>query len=1201
EYTVAQGHETADLDYTGTSALSLNGGTIRDAAENDAVLTLPAPGGPGSLGDNKDIAVDGIVPVISETAPPGISEQSDTRVSYTLSESVASGTITWTRTGGSEDASSPHAQGLAGSELNAGAHTDITLANDPALVDGAMYTVAFDAADAGGNNAATVENVSVAYDFTAPAVSAYDPANGETGVDPTQDLALTFDENVFAAAGNVVIKETGGDATVETIAITAPEVSIVDNVVTVNPQNDLGFNTGYYVFLDAGCLADAAGNPYAGIQEKTTWAFTTMLEPEDYAYWTEGAVIDINTTPSGADVPAGVTVENFPVLVRLEGVTFPDNARAGGADIRFCKLDLTPLPYEIEHWDDQEKKAEIWVKLDAVEGNTEAEIKMIWGKPDAESRSDPSAVFSNGFAGVWHLDEDGTAVRADASASGSDLTPVNYDGDENVAGIINGADHGDGGEYLVNGTSPALQITGSITLSTWIYGYDANNKMMAKHDWDGGARRGYSLHFHATTGQVLAELSPDGTNPYYCSSANNCQAGMWNHVVFTWDAAGGKWYMSVNGVWTDEGSYTLGINNTSADFALMTNFHDGQPANTISAPLDECRVSNVHRDRYWVKLCYENQKQDQTLVTVEPTGTPPMPDEFTFYLGAPGAGGMRMEPTETEGAWTTDRTVSGDPFTMNGNGYFRGLGAEPPYGSTEYNWALFDMDEALGRAGLEGSVVTAQLLGAGGHQDGSGSVNLTIRTSAAQAKPSYSDWKNKANGVTERWYCLWSQTGKPVDIDLTGVRWLWLGTESDSYDENDDAVWADIRVTGTVQYYDNWTYFKDLYIDTRPEGADVSGGAADFPLLVHLYEDNFPFDQAQAGGGDLLFTDVLDGDLPYEIVSWDEVNKSAQVWVKVPYVAGNTRNTITMRWGNPDAAAASNPAAVFGPSNGYAGAWHFENSLDDATGVNHGVNSGTTDAQGRIGRGRRFDLDQMIQIPDHSSLDVTTATFCAWIIPHTPPSDWTSGQPRIWDRVYNQAFSVALNSADYTGTSGHSQSEPGFRVTGGIADAFSSPSAYTYGFWHLIAVTFENGTARFYINGEFDREVTGLGSLGTNNEPAYIGNRPDLARDYDGDMDEIRLSSVARDANWIKLVYENQRMDQNLVSFEQETQVALNRDSDGDGVQDIIEVTVGGPNDVTDPTKYPSVAIPDVAYILDGTKDQIVIYDFSVILADYTA
>ena len=60
DYTVQIGDASPDLDYVGTNALSLNGGTIKDAAGNNATLALPAPGAPGSLGANKNIVVNGI-------------------------------------------------------------------------------------------------------------------------------------------------------------------------------------------------------------------------------------------------------------------------------------------------------------------------------------------------------------------------------------------------------------------------------------------------------------------------------------------------------------------------------------------------------------------------------------------------------------------------------------------------------------------------------------------------------------------------------------------------------------------------------------------------------------------------------------------------------------------------------------------------------------------------------------------------------------------------------------------------------------------------------------------------------------------------------------------------------------------------------------------------------------------------------------
>jgi len=56
-YTVVLGDASTDLDYTGTGSLALNGGTIRDAALNAAILLLPDPSAANSLGGNKALVI----------------------------------------------------------------------------------------------------------------------------------------------------------------------------------------------------------------------------------------------------------------------------------------------------------------------------------------------------------------------------------------------------------------------------------------------------------------------------------------------------------------------------------------------------------------------------------------------------------------------------------------------------------------------------------------------------------------------------------------------------------------------------------------------------------------------------------------------------------------------------------------------------------------------------------------------------------------------------------------------------------------------------------------------------------------------------------------------------------------------------------------------------------------------------------------
>ncbi|XGC79866.1 hypothetical protein ACES2L_11050 [Bdellovibrio bacteriovorus] len=89
-YTVQAGDAATDLDYVATTSLSLAGGTIKDANNYDAVLTLPAPGNLNSLAGQKNIAVveaGNFVTTLTDY-PTGTSSDS------TLYVGVTGGTVT---------------------------------------------------------------------------------------------------------------------------------------------------------------------------------------------------------------------------------------------------------------------------------------------------------------------------------------------------------------------------------------------------------------------------------------------------------------------------------------------------------------------------------------------------------------------------------------------------------------------------------------------------------------------------------------------------------------------------------------------------------------------------------------------------------------------------------------------------------------------------------------------------------------------------------------------------------------------------------------------------------------------------------------------------------------------------------------------------------------------------------------------------
>jgi len=70
-YIVQEGDVSPDLEYVSTSALSLNGGSIKDVLDRDSEISLPEPGAAKSLSANKDLYVDGIIPSIGDVRDGG--------------------------------------------------------------------------------------------------------------------------------------------------------------------------------------------------------------------------------------------------------------------------------------------------------------------------------------------------------------------------------------------------------------------------------------------------------------------------------------------------------------------------------------------------------------------------------------------------------------------------------------------------------------------------------------------------------------------------------------------------------------------------------------------------------------------------------------------------------------------------------------------------------------------------------------------------------------------------------------------------------------------------------------------------------------------------------------------------------------------------------------------------------------------------
>jgi hypothetical protein len=263
-YTIGLGGTSSDLDYGSTSALALNSGTIKDAALNVATLTLASPGAANSLGANKALVVDTTVPVISSVSPSASSFIKVADVGYTLSEVIASGSVTYTRTSGSADSGSPHTQSLSGVELNTGARLLCALNSPPTLINGTVYTVAFNATDAAGNTATQVSVTGVTFDTTVPTVTGVTSTTVDGTYKQGDVIAITvaFSEVVNVTGTPQLTLETGtNDAVVDYSSGTGTNTLTFSYTIgSGETSSDLDYGSTSALVLNSGTIKDAALN-----------------------------------------------------------------------------------------------------------------------------------------------------------------------------------------------------------------------------------------------------------------------------------------------------------------------------------------------------------------------------------------------------------------------------------------------------------------------------------------------------------------------------------------------------------------------------------------------------------------------------------------------------------------------------------------------------------------------------------------------------------------------------------------------------------------------------------------------------------------------------------------------------------------------------------------------------------------------------
>ena len=269
---------------------------------------------------------------------------------------------------------------------------------------------------------------------------------------------------------------------------------------------------------------------------------------------------------------------------------------------------------------------------------------------------------------------------------------------------------------------------------------------------------------------------------------------------------------------------------------------------------------------------------------------------------------------------------------------------------------------------------------------------------------------------------------------------------------------------------------------------------------------------ANANGFDIGFYADSGGTtkLKWEVEKYDGTTGNLIAWVKIPSVSSTTDTPFYLFYGDPSITTNQSDPVNTWDAN-FKAVYHFGNgttlTATDSTGGNNGtLFNGPTASAGKINGAAHFvsSSNQAIGLANPGDFPVATAwTMETWIKPTTD-----GNVALLWGGTSNNGPHMVLP--------GNNTWRVGFW---GGAD-INGTGVDTTAFHHIVG-TFDGSSLRLYKDGSLIAGPVAATPATSANPAAAIGSAFG-AFYFNGDIDELRISSTNRPTDWIAAEYNNQ-------------------------------------------------------------------------------
>jgi PKD repeat protein len=373
------------------------------------------------------------------------------------------------------------------------------------------------------------------------------------------------------------------------------------------------------------------------------------------------------------------------------------------------------------------------------------------------------------------------------------------------------------------------------------------------------------------------------------------------------------------------------------------------------------------------------------------------------------------------------------------------------------------------------------------------------------------------------------------------------------------AVLVGISLSAGAENYSQWSYFRDITLNTTAPACSIGVDVIKFPLLVRLDNaDSNVFKTARRDGRDIRFSKFNSPltSFPYQIEKWDSLYKQAVIWVLIDTIKKNSILPVArMYWGKANSPDSSKGYAVFdtAASRGFQTVFHMNepnlgDTIFDATAnrfkglpIDTPAGSGLpANKVGKIGLGKEFKSSGNTSGGYYRILGSNTVgsklnfdTLAAYSISAWVSIDSFNATRYILGKNQYNVFSTGSGNLAFSETRGVNITTNANKFVQNNDSAIGGKKNQ----WrYIVGVHMAGATSAMslFIDGVLASSNVITASSLASRKTTYelmLGRRPDINTfinpfgSFSGIMDEVRLENAARNKDWIKLCYATQRSD----------------------------------------------------------------------------